>query len=107
MVRLAMFGVEGKRSASGVSWVAPREVPIHMQSARGRTSAPVRGGRPMKERITSFVGLDTHIDSIAIGVAPIGRQEPHFIGTVPPQLGALSRALARLGKPEALQIVYE
>jgi transposase len=61
----------------------------------------------MNKPITSFVGLDTHIDSIAIGVAPRGRQEPHFLGTVPPQWGALSRALGRLGKPEALQIVYE
>jgi hypothetical protein len=52
----------------------------------------------MRKPITSFVGLDTHIDSIAIGVAPRGRQQPHFLGTVPPQRGALSRALGRLGK---------
>ena len=61
----------------------------------------------MKEPITSFVGLDVHIDSIAVGVAPLGRQEPHFVGTVAPQWGTLSKALGRLGKPEALQIVYE
>lgn len=61
----------------------------------------------MSERITSFVGLDIHIDSVAIGVAPRGRQEPHFVGTVPPQWGSLSKALGRLGKAEALQIVYE
>lgn len=30
-----MLKVEGKRSASGVSWVAPGRAPIHMQSARG------------------------------------------------------------------------
>jgi hypothetical protein len=57
--------------------------------------------------ITSFVGLDAHADSIAIGVAPSGRQEPHFVGTVSPQWGSLSKALCRLGKPEALPIVYE
>lgn len=61
----------------------------------------------MNKPITSFVGLDVHIDSIAMGVAPRGRAEPHFVGTVAPQWGTLSKALGRLGKPEALQIVYE
>ena len=61
----------------------------------------------MNKTITSFVGLDTHIDSIAIGVAPRGRQEPRFVGTVPPQWGVRSKALGRQGKPEALHIVYE
>ena len=61
----------------------------------------------MSKPITSFVGLDAHADSIAIGVALSGRQEPHFVGTVSPQWASLSRALSRLGKPEALQIVYE
>jgi transposase len=61
----------------------------------------------MSKAITSFVALDTHIDSIAIGVAPRGRQEPRFVGTVPPQWAALSKALSRVGKPEALQVVYE
>lgn len=61
----------------------------------------------MKEPITSFVGLDVHVGSIAVGVAPPGRQEPHFVGTVAPQWSTLSKALGRLGKAEALQIVYE
>jgi transposase len=61
----------------------------------------------MRERITSYVGLDVHIDSIAMGVAASGREEPHFVGTVAPQWGALSKALSRLGKPQALQLVYE
>ncbi len=61
----------------------------------------------MSKPITSFVGLDAHADSIAIGVAPSGRQEPHFVGTVSGQWGSLSKALSPLGKPEALQIVYE
>ena len=34
----------------------------------------------MSKPITSFVGLDAHADSIAIGIAPSGRQEPHFVG---------------------------
>jgi transposase len=61
----------------------------------------------MDEIITSFVGLDVHKDSIAIGVAPIGREPPHFVGTVVPQWAPLCKALGRLGRPEGLQIVYE
>ena len=61
----------------------------------------------MSKPITSFVGLDVHYDSIAIGVAPARREEPHFVGTVAPQWAALCKALNRLGKREALQIVYE
>ena len=59
----------------------------------------------MSKTITSFVGLDAHADSIAIGLAPGGRREPHFVGTVSAQWGSLSKALSRCGKPEALQIV--
>ena len=33
----------------------------------------------MKEPITSFVGLDVHKDSIAVGVAEAGRQAPRNI----------------------------
>jgi transposase len=61
----------------------------------------------MSKIITSFVGLDVHMDSIAVGVAPAGRQEPHFVGTLAPQWAALSKTLSRLGKREALHIVYE
>jgi transposase len=57
--------------------------------------------------ITSFVGLDVHYDSIALGVAPTGREPPHFVGTVAPQWAPLCKALSRLGKRESLQIVYE
>ena len=35
----------------------------------------------MSKPITSFVGMDAHADSIAIGIAPSGQQEPHFVGT--------------------------
>ena len=38
----------------------------------------------MKERITSFIGLDVHKDSIAVAVAQAGRQPPRFVGTVNP-----------------------
>ena len=45
----------------------------------------------MSEGITSFVGLDVHQDSIAVGLAPEGREEPRFIGTVAPHFAALSK----------------
>ncbi len=48
-----------------------------------------------------------HKDSIAIGVAPAGREAPHFVGTVAPQWSALSKTLGRLGRAKELQIVYE
>jgi transposase len=61
----------------------------------------------MSKAITSFVGLDVHYDSIAVGVAPEGREEPRFLGTVAPQWSALSKTLSRLGAPETLKVVYE
>ena len=44
-----------------------------------------QGRQTMSERITSFIGFDMHIDSIAVGVATRGRAEPHFVGSVAPQ----------------------
>jgi transposase len=61
----------------------------------------------MNKPITSFVGLDVHYDSIAMAVAATGREEPHFLGTVAPQLTILCKALSRLGQHERLQVVYE
>jgi transposase len=61
----------------------------------------------MNETITSFVGLDVHKDSTAIGEAEAGRGSPRFIGTVGPDLGQLLKALKSLGKPEMMLVVYE
>jgi transposase len=61
----------------------------------------------MDETITAFVGLDVHAESTAIGVAEAGRAAPRFIGTVGPRFGELSKALAKLGGPAKLLIVYE
>ncbi|MGA7538521.1 MAG: IS110 family transposase [Steroidobacteraceae bacterium] len=61
----------------------------------------------MSKPITSFVGLDVHQNTVAVAVASAGREEPRFVGTVAPQWGALSKALGRLGRREALEIVYE
>jgi hypothetical protein len=33
----------------------------------------------MDKTITSFVGLDVHKDSIAMGIAPIGREAARFV----------------------------
>lgn len=61
----------------------------------------------MHETITAFVGLDAHAQSTAIGVAEAGRAAARFIGTVGPKFAELSKALAKLGDPAQLLIVYE
>jgi transposase len=61
----------------------------------------------MNERITTFVGLDVHKDSIAIAVAEAGRESPRFIGTTGPDPAKLLKVLATVGKPATLQVVYE
>ena len=61
----------------------------------------------MGEGITSFIGLDVHKETIAIAVAETGREAPRFVGTIVPASARLLKVLATLGRPEALQIVYE
>ena len=61
----------------------------------------------MDETITGFVGLDVHAESSAIGVAESGRAAPRFVGTVGSKFSELSKALAKLGDPSKLLIVYE
>lgn len=61
----------------------------------------------MDDFITASVGLDVHVDSIAIGAAAAGREPPRFVGTVAPKLPALLKALGSVGPPQALRIVYE
>jgi len=61
----------------------------------------------MSKLITSFVGLDVHMDTVAVAVAPAGREEPRFVGIVAPQYASLRKTLGRLGRRDALQIVYE
>ncbi len=61
----------------------------------------------MDNFITASVGLDVHVDSIAIGAAAAGRVAPRFVGTVPPKLPSLLKALGSIGPPAALRIVYE
>lgn len=61
----------------------------------------------MSDDITTYIGLDVHKDSIAIGVAESGRAAPHFLGTTGPTLGELIKAVSRLGRPEQLLLAYE
>jgi transposase len=61
----------------------------------------------MSESITAFIGLDVHKESVAIAVARAGRTAPRFIGTTGPTLGEVQKALAHLGQPEELLVVYE
>jgi len=61
----------------------------------------------MKETITSYVGLDIHKDSIAIAVAEAGRSAPRFIGTTPPELATVCKALTRCTKRGHTLVVYE
>lgn len=61
----------------------------------------------MSEGITAFVGLDVHKESIAIAVAQPGRAAPRFMGTTGPVRAEVEKALAHLGAPEDLLIVYE
>ena len=61
----------------------------------------------MHENITAFVGLDVHKDTIAVAVADPGRAAARFLGTTGPTLGPLEKALAHLGTPEQLWLVYE
>jgi transposase len=61
----------------------------------------------MQDDTTAFVGLDVHKEAIAIAVAEAGRAPARFLGTVRPALAPLTKALAHLGPPKTLAIVYE
>ena len=60
----------------------------------------------MSQNITTFVGLDVHKDSIAIGVAETSDPAPRFVGTVACEVQLL-KALQKLGTPALQYVVYE
>jgi transposase len=98
-----------ERSASQVRGLRAEACRATCRNAKDRvlTASTYQGRQTMSEGITSFVGLDVHKDTTAIGVADAGREEPRFLGTVGPQLGQLLKALKNLGKPETVHVVYE
>jgi transposase len=61
----------------------------------------------MHDDTTTFIGLDVHKEAIAIAVAAPGREAARFLGTVRPALAPLTKALAHLGPPQSLALVYE
>src|SRR5215472_10609634 len=102
-----MRRVRGKRSASSIVGCAPRCAEPHAETPPGVLTASIHRRQTVSKNITSFVGLDVHKDSTAIGEAETGREAPRFIGTVGPDLGQLLKALKSLGKPETMLVVYE
>jgi len=57
-------------------------------------------------KITRFIGLDVHANTIAVAVAE-GRQQVRSLGTVENRVDALERVLRKVGKPQELKICYE
>jgi hypothetical protein len=94
-----MRRIKGKRSASSIVGCAPRCAEPHAETPRGVLTATFRGGRPVNKSITTFVGLDVHKESTAIGEAEAGREAPRFGGRWVPELSQLLKALKSLGKP--------
>lgn len=61
----------------------------------------------MEQVIKVYVGLDVHKDSIAIAAAEAGRTPARLVGQIAHDVPKLLKALARLGDPGALHVVYE
>lgn len=61
----------------------------------------------MDEVIKVYVGLDVHKDTIAVGVAEAGRAPARLIGTLAHDVNKVCKALAKLGSPAQVHVVYE
>jgi len=62
----------------------------------------------VRANIKTFVGLDVHKDSIAIAYANADFSEPpRFLGTTGYSVISLTKALAKIGKPEELSVCHE
>ena len=61
----------------------------------------------MEEGIKFFVGLDVHKDTIAVGVAEVGRAPARLVGSIAHDVSKLLKLLARYGEPGQVQVVYE
>ena len=61
----------------------------------------------MEEITKTFVGLDVHKESIAIGLAEPGRGAGRVLGKITHDINKLLKMLAKVGQPGQLHIVYE
>lgn len=61
----------------------------------------------MEQHSTSYIGLDIHINSIAIAVAEPGRKPPRFVGTVTTVPSSLTKSLLHVADKAHAHIVYE
>jgi transposase len=60
----------------------------------------------ISQKVTRFVGLDVHAETIAIAVAE-KEGEARFVGTVPNRPESVSRLVKKLGPPSTLKACYE
>lgn len=59
-------------------------------------------------KITAYVGLDVHKNSISIAAAPAGSSErPQFHGRIPNDLQKLGKRLEPFGHPSQVKVAYE
>jgi transposase len=61
----------------------------------------------MQEGIKFFIGLDVHMDSIAVAAAEAGRAPARLIGNVSPDVARMLKLLSRYGDPAHVHVVYE
>jgi len=57
-------------------------------------------------KITRYVGLDVHAETIAVGVCE-GRKVARSVGTIPNRPEAVRKLVGKLGRPETLRVCYE
>ncbi len=56
---------------------------------------------------TTFVGFDVHKETIAIAIAPEGREEPRQLGVITNSAEAIAKFVRKYGPAENLSVCYE